>query len=174
MKISVKVAELRRFYAPQKFGSLIQNPLINQIMRICTVSIIVLATSFQLFSATPVRSQTIDQTKVSIQLNNGSLVEAFNKIEAQSSFHFFYNKKDIKGINNLNISEQDQSIADVLKTLLANTSLSFKQVYKQILITNEPQNSGQVASPNKTNERNVSQFAKIPVAGKVTDSKGQG
>jgi len=173
MKISVKIAELWRFYTPKKFGSLIQNPLINQIMRICTVSIIVLATSFQLFSATPVKSQTIDQTKVSIQLNNGSLVEAFNKIEAQSSFHFFYNKKDIKGINNLNISEEDQSIADVLKTLLANTSLSFKQVYEQILITNEPKSNVQATGTTKAGEVPIAEFAKISIAGKVTDTKGQ-
>jgi TonB-linked SusC/RagA family outer membrane protein len=173
MKFSVKIAEVQRFFTPLKFGLLIQKSLINKIMRICVVPIIVLATSFQLLSATPVKSQSIDETKISLELKNAQLIDAFSKIEAQSNFHFAYHKKDVKDIVNLNVSEHDQTVTDILKVLLANTSLTFKQVDKQILISSEPRNAASQSTAKETAKENAAQAPKIAVSGKVTDAKNQ-
>lgn len=170
MKFSVNNTEEWCFCAPSKFGLLIQKPIIKKIMRICIVPIIVLTTSLQLFAAAPVKSQNIAQTTVNLELKNGRLIEAFNKIEAQTDFHFMYRKKDVNEINNLSISEQNQSIANVLKILLSNTALTFKQINKQILITSEPKgSSGNI----KAAEDAGSVAARISISGKVTDSKNQ-
>jgi len=174
MKISVKVAELSRFFTPKKFGITIQKPRINQIMRICAVPIIVLATSFQLFAATFVKSQGIDQTKVSLDVKNARLTDVFTKIEAQSNFHFAYQRNDVKDINNINLSEHDQTVADVLRMLFVNTSLSFKQVDKQIVISVESKSgSTQQTTKGSNAPATTTQFAKIAISGKVTDANGQ-
>src|ERR1700754_2271141 len=120
MKFSVNDAEMPRFFALSNFGQLIQNNLIINIMRICVVQFLVLATSLQLFAATTGNSQSIAQTKVSLELKNASLVDAFNQIEAQTTFRFAYHKKDVKDITGLTLLVQSQSVADVLKSLFAN------------------------------------------------------
>jgi TonB-linked SusC/RagA family outer membrane protein len=171
MKFSVKDAEVSGFFIPRKFGSWIQKPLITKIMRVCVVPIILLATSFQLFAATPVKSQSIDQTIVNIDLKNAQLIEAFKKIEEQSNFHFAYLKKDVKDITNLNLTEHDESVADVLKALLANTSLSFKQKDRQILIQAKTADA-QTATNNPT-DPNTAALPKVSIYGKVLDGKGQ-
>lgn len=79
MKISVHSTEERYCYIPLKFGRIFQNPLTNKIMRICVVSILVLTTSLQLLLANSVKSQSIDQTKVKMELKNSSLVDALER-----------------------------------------------------------------------------------------------
>lgn len=169
MKISVNSAEARYCYIPLNFGRIFQNSLTNKIMRICIVSILVLTTSLQLLSANPVKSQSIDQTKVKIELKNGSLMDAIKKIQAQSNYRFIYSNKDIRDIKNLTYASSEQSIANVLKALLANTSLSFKQIDNKISIT---------PMTNNTSEAGVKTLSTVNVidkviTGNVTDEAGQ-
>src|ERR1700761_8570705 len=111
MKFSVNDAEMPRFFTLSNFGRLIQKPLIINIMRICVVPILVLATSLQLLAATRGNSQSIAQTKVNLELKNASLLDAFSQIESQTAFRFAYHKKDVKDVNGLNLSAQNQTVA---------------------------------------------------------------
>ncbi|MFI5139859.1 MAG: SusC/RagA family TonB-linked outer membrane protein [Sphingobacteriales bacterium] len=141
-------------------------------MRIGIVSMFVLVTSIPVFSATSAKSQAIDQVEVNITLKNESLVKAFRKIEAQSPFHFMYRNEDVKYVRNLEITANNQSVAAILKAILSNTSLNFRQVDNQILITRStPENStsGDVSS-GLVNEPMVA--PKGVIKGVVTDSKG--
>lgn len=169
MKISVNSAEARYCYIPLKFGRTFQNSLTNKIMRICVVSILVLTTSLQLLSANPVKSQSIEQTKVKMELKNSSLVDAIKKIEAQSNYRFIYSNKDVRAIRNLTYASSEQSIASVLKTLLSNTSLSFKQIDNKISITVVPENA---TVANVKNLTTVNAIDKT-ITGNVTDEAGQ-
>lgn len=179
MKISVHSAEERYCYTPLKFGRIFQNSLTNKIMRICVVSILVLTTSLQLLSANPVKSQSIDQTKVKMELKNGSLMDAIKKIEAQTTYRFIYSNKDVRAVKNLNYVSSEQSIANVLKTLLSNTSLGFKQIDNKISITAMPvaeslaiaKDLGSVAI-DKTITGNVTDDAGLPLIGVSVAIKG--
>ena len=62
------------------------------------------------------------------------LVDAFQKIEAQSPFHFMYRNEEVKNIRNLNLPLTQKNVEDVLKIILSNTDLTFRQVNNQILI----------------------------------------
>ncbi|MDR3695387.1 hypothetical protein, partial [Mucilaginibacter sp.] len=111
MNFSLVFADLRHFLKfPLRFH-LLTDPNIKQFMRIGIVSLFVLVTSIPVFSATPAKSQAIDQVEVNISLKNESLVKAFRKIEAQSPFHFMYRNEDVKYVQNLEISAKNQSVA---------------------------------------------------------------
>ena len=131
MKISVNSAEERYCYTPLKFGRIFQNSLTNKIMRICVVSILVLTTNLQLLSASPVKSQSIDQTKVKMELKNGSLMDAIKKIEAQTTYRFIYSNKDVRAVKNLNYVSSEQSIANILKTLLYHIAFEYLITFSQ-------------------------------------------
>ncbi|MDO3628838.1 SusC/RagA family TonB-linked outer membrane protein [Mucilaginibacter sp. BT774] len=140
-------------------------------MRIGIISIFILATSIPVFSATPAKSQTIEQVAVNITLKNESLVKAFHKIESQSPFHFMYRNEDVKDVRNLEITASNQSLAVFLKTILSNTSLKFRQIDNQILITKS--NPDKIAADGKTDAANDGIVAsKGVIKGTVTDAKG--
>lgn len=172
MNFSLVFADLRHFLKfPLRFH-LLTDPNIKQFMRIGIVSLFVLVTSIPVFSATPAKSQAIDQVEVNISLKNESLVKAFRKIEAQSPFHFMYRNEDVKYVQNLEISAKNQSVAAFLKSILSNTSLNFRQIDNQILITKSKQEnstSGNV-STTPVNESIVASTGVIK--GTVTDTKG--
>jgi iron complex outermembrane receptor protein len=129
----------------------------------------ILATSIPVFSAAPVKSQTIDQVAVSLTLKNESLVKAFHKIESQSSFHFMYRNDDVKDILNLDIAASNKSIAVVLKAILSNTLLKFRQIDDQILITKS--NQDKAATGEKADVTTDIVASKGIIKGTVTDSK---
>lgn len=104
-------------------------------MRIGVITVtILIATPVQLLFALPVRSQPIGQVEVKIGLKNETLVDAFQKIEAQSPFHFMYRNEEVKNIKNLNLPVSQKNVEQVLKIILSKTSLTFRQVNNQILI----------------------------------------
>lgn len=143
-------------------------------MRIGIVSLIILTTSVQLFSATPVKGQPIDQVEISIELKNESLVKAFQKIEAKSPFHFMYRNEEVKNIRNLHTPFGKQSVAALLKTILSNTSLNFRQIDNRILITTSGlENSDFISESNEPFNELINASKDVVVKGQVIDAKGE-
>lgn len=134
---------------------------------------ILLFSSINMFGI-PLRSQDIYKARINLELKNESLVSAFKKIEARSSFYFMYRDEDVRNVNNLVIPNSKQSIADFLKILLASTHLSFKQVDQRILITrNNPQNSP-TPPENKNLDRKLSpEVNYAAISGLVTNGNGE-
>jgi TonB-linked SusC/RagA family outer membrane protein len=128
-----------------------------------------LITSVQLLYAGSVKSQTIDEVEITIELRHVSLVQAFSKIEAQSPFHFMYRDEDIKNIRNLNLAPGKHTVAECLKLLLANTSLIFRQIDNHILVKRESQRPPAAASALNT----VVTTYDREIKGKVTNAHGE-
>ena len=172
MKFYIISADLRQFFNFPFSFRLLTAPNINHFMRIGIVTLFILATSIPVFSAAPAKSQAIEQVEVNITLKNESLVKAFRKIEAQSPFHFMYRKEDVMSVRNLDITA-NQSVAAFLKTILLNTSLSFRQIDNQILITkSNPNNSAQSTVTTGAVNDDLAVASKGLIKGTVTDSKG--
>ena len=95
---------------------------------------IFITTSAQLLFAMPLKSQPINEVKVTLSLNNETLIQAFKKIEDSTGYHFMYRKDEVKNIRNLKLPVTKLSIEEFLKIALAKTSLTYKQVKDQILI----------------------------------------
>jgi len=123
----------------------------------------------------PLRSQDIYKVQINLELKNESLINAFKKIEAGSSFYFMYRDEDVKNINNLNIPYSKQSIADFLKLILAHTSLSFKQVDQRILINHKnSQNSTNQPETTNYSQKSSDVFEDSVVSsGLVTNGNGE-
>lgn len=162
---------------PSKRRSLFEKPFIKNLMRIGIITVaIFIATSVQLLCALPSKSQPIDQVQVKIGLKNETLVGAFQKIEAQTSFHFMYRDAEVKNIRNLNLPVTQKNVEQLLKIILSKTSLTFRQVNNQILIIesfNTPQDSKKVSNISME-EYNLPFTAEANIiSGKVTNSTGE-
>ncbi len=142
---------------------------IKYIMRIGFISLALLLTSFQLLLALPVKSQKISSVKVRMELKNETLLSAFKKIEKQTSFRFVYRKGELKTLPSKNISSSIYTVEQVLKMLLEDTDLSFKQVDNNVLIQAiDTQTAGSV----NLNESKES-VADIVIRGQITDTQGE-
>lgn len=141
------------------------------LLKPCLLFTLVIPAAIHPLSAMP--SQDINLVEINLELNSESLLQAFQKIEAVSSFHFMYRREEVKDIRNLTLTAGRRSIAACLKIILANTALAFKQVDRRILISlKTPQNtiviqtSGEAApaSPEKPMDK--------VITGQVTDADG--
>ncbi len=144
-----------------------KTPKIKYIMRIGFMSLALLLTSFQLLLALPVKSQKINAVEVRIELKNETLLSAFKKIEEQTSFRFVYRKGELKTLPSKNISASTYTVEQVLKMLLEDTDLTFKQVDNNVLI--QASDIPTVTSLDESKEP----VADIVIRGQITDTKGE-
>ncbi len=171
MNLSLLTEEFHNFFKPafkKKFP--LETLIAKHIMRIGIVTAtILITTSVQLLFATPIKSQPINEVKVTLGLNNETLIQAFQKIEANTGYHFMYRKDEVKNIRNLNLPISNLSVEDFLKIALAKTSLTYKQVRDQILIMRSKKLISYSTLNDYPEPDNIN--ANI-VSGKVTDGKG--
>lgn len=75
---------------------------------------------------------------VSINKYDATLEECIKSIELQTDLGFFYNSRQVKKIDGINIQMQDAMVSDVLDELLAGTKLCYEIENSVILIKNKP------------------------------------
>lgn len=110
-----------------------------------------------------VYSQT---TRLSVELENTSLQELFEKIADQSDFQFIYNDEEIREVKNLNARFEGATVEYILETVLRDVDLEYKVINDVVVI---------VPSPGKTSKRHELEKAgqqKKIIRGKVTDESG--
>ena len=98
--------------------------------------------------------------KITMQLNEITLVDLFEQIEEETEFRFIYYSPDIKEQVKVSGVFNDAYVQEILDQCLENTGLSYKISDKHIIIKPKPSNS----IPQKTKT--------ITISGKVTDEKG--
>lgn len=96
-------------------------------------------------------------SKVSVNVKNGTLSEIFSQIEAQSNYRFFYQNEQILNVDRKSVDVNDKNVEELVKSLLYDTGLSYKFVDRNIIIY------------PKSEEATFAQ-QQIPVSGKVTDT----
>ena len=96
-------------------------------------------------------TQSIAKETVTVGLQNEPLVTGIKKIEDQSVFRFFYRKADTRQFKELYLLPKQRTVEQTLKEMLVNTSFSFRQIDKHILLERD--------------------FSKGSVSGVVVDSK---
>ncbi|MCX6219732.1 MAG: TonB-dependent receptor [Bacteroidia bacterium] len=106
-------------------------------------------------------AETYSQTtKLTLNENNSTLLNILRSIEEQSEFKFFYNEKvDVN--RPVSVEVNQKSIVDILDKVLANTSVKYKVIGRQIALYDKNEM-----------EPFISEQLSKKVAGKVTDSKG--
>jgi TonB-dependent starch-binding outer membrane protein SusC len=113
----------------------------------------------------------ISKVIVNIAIKNESLISALQKIEAKTGYHFMYSKEDLRDIDHLTVAAGKRSVEELLKIMLSNTPLTYKQLENRILIIRRPQPAVReaVALQNELNPLAVKNI----VTGQVTNDKGE-
>lgn len=79
-------------------------------------------------------AQRIQDVKISLDLKNVSLKTALQSIETLTPFKFLAKAEDIEAGPTVTVVVRDQSVQNVLETILTKRNLQFEQVEKNILI----------------------------------------
>lgn len=108
-------------------------------------------------------------TKLSLNLDEVTVKEAFRQIERNSEFVFFYNEDYIDVNRKVNINVRDEKIETVLNEILKGTKNTYKIYDRQIVIS--PPEKKELPTPMKSGSE-VEQSQKKEISGIVKDSKG--
>lgn len=139
------------------------------LMKLTSLLCAVLGTGLQLVMANELKSQNLDEVKVTLELKNESLKSAFRKIEQQTVFRFAYNKKEVDGYNDLSLQKSAYTVQQVLETLLSGTKLGFKTIRNNIIIVSDEEEKNK--SPESGLPGNPV-LADGTIKGKITNEKG--
>ena len=90
--------------------------------------------------------QSILQNSITVELNGLTIPQAIQKIESHSSIRFSYGHNFTNSIQKVDINFADETLENVLKSILANTNFNFRLVDDQIVLY---QNSKQKSNPVK-------------------------
>jgi TonB-linked SusC/RagA family outer membrane protein len=165
MNFSVQYAE--RMSDPglaARLAGLIREPIVKQLMRISVVLAGILLTSLQLLQANPARGQGADDVKLTLELNEESLASALRKIESLTPFRFVYRKEEIREISNISLVKAERTVTETLSLILENTSFTFRQMKKNILI---------VRKEDGRSENTDAPLIEHTISGKVVDDSGE-
>lgn len=103
-------------------------------MRLSVIVLVALTVTAGVLTAAPARGQQIEKVQVDIELKGEPLQAALLKIERQTPFTFLYRSEEVAKVRSLYVPHGKMSVSELLQTLLAGTSLVFKQVDNRIVI----------------------------------------
>ncbi|TXD62609.1 TonB-dependent receptor [Polaribacter sp. IC066] len=105
-------------------------------------------------------NDSFSQKKVTLNLQDVTLKKALSEIKKQTNFKFLYRNKEIDIFQKVTLKTNKESILTTLKTLFKNTSIDFKVIEKQIILTKRELN------PDETSLQN------IKISGTIKDKNG--
>lgn len=123
-----------------------------------------------MFCLASVTASTYSQnTRLDINLRQGTMLDLIQQIESTSEFFFYYQKEELKEIDNINLEARDATVMDVLDRALAGTSFNYRILDRYIVVRKNGNSFvDDVISPEQVSAL-VQQQA---VSGKVTDEEG--
>src|SRR5215831_2232889 len=144
--------------------------------------IILLVCSFSLQS---IANNGFAQERITLRLENSTFRKAFKAIEKQTSFRFVYNEEVLPPDQKVSISVQSEPVNDVMKQLLANTSLTYKIFGSDLIVISSSINDltatknlpafdvkGRVVNSNNEPAARVSVLEKGTTNGTITKEDG--
>ena len=107
------------------------------------------------------------ETKLSLNVDEITLKEAFKQIEKKSEFVFFYNEDYIDVYRKVSLKAKDESVESILSELLEGSQNTFKLYDRQIVIL-----PPEVKVSPSTIKSSTNAEQKKDISGMVKDSKG--
>lgn len=112
------------------------------------------------------QQMSIKETKISLNLRNASLQQAFAAIESETDFRFSYERKDLDDGLKINIVRNEGSLEDVLMDISQNSNLKFRRINQNIHVSKKKFREQVIAE--------VSEYLQtISVTGRVTSEEDQ-
>ncbi|WP_103866490.1 TonB-dependent receptor [Aquimarina sp. I32.4] len=107
------------------------------------------------------------QTKLDIDVKNGTLEELFDQIHSQSEFIFFYKDDVVNTLKKITVKRKQSNVIQILDEVFANTNLTYKIIDRQIVIS-------RIKKENGTKTFSESPLPmQVAVKGKVITSNGE-
>ena len=129
-------------------------------MRVSFVYVLMGLCSITMLWAEDVSGQSLDTIRVTVELNNETLPQLFDKIQAQTGLLFGYRQGEVDQVEPFTLARQTTSVKAILDVVLLNTNLQYKQVNNNVLVF------------EKKHEPLGTQLAIIPITGTVKDNAG--
>lgn len=129
-------------------------------MRIKLIAILLTACSIQL-------SAHVFGQRITLNERGVSLAEVLRKIEKQSGYTFFYNKKDLAGIGKISVAVKNEEIAHTLEKIFQGKSYGF-EIEENVIVLNRVAPAIQRSLQPESIKKKLQQVLR----GTVTDSSG--
>ncbi len=154
------------------------------LMRAGFVYIVIGLFSMTMLFAHVGKGQSLEEIKVTIELDNETLPQLFKKIQDQTTLVFGYRQQEIDKVSPLTLGNQTLTVKVLLDLVFEGTSLQYKQVNSSVIVfEKEPeplivnsareQISGTVTDKSGSPLPGVSIFIKGTTTGTVSDSNGK-
>ncbi|MFD1757848.1 TonB-dependent receptor [Rufibacter sediminis] len=112
---------------------------------------------------------TIQKTKITLSITNGTLQEFFRKVEAATLYKFTFDENELPDRAKVSVQAKNEPLDKVLEKVGATTNLEFKQVNNNIHVR-----SRKVTEVQPKANAEVMPQDGFRVSGKVTDENGAG
>src|SRR5690606_13514682 len=109
--------------------------------------------------------KTIEEVKVTLNLQEKTLLQFFNQVEARTDFKFTYNDDLVDLGRRLSIDEKDLSLYKVLEAVSRQVDLHFVQVNDNIHVMSARNEKGKSVK--------IAHLGDVTVTGIVTDANGE-
>jgi TonB-dependent starch-binding outer membrane protein SusC len=130
-----------------------------------------LTTVFLMFCLVSVTASTYSQsTRLNINLTDGTMVDLIQQIEENSEFFFYYQKEELKELDEINLEAQNATIMDILDKALESSEFSYSVLDRYIVVRKKGDSFGEDILASARNAAIAQQRA---VSGTVTDANGQ-
>lgn len=126
-----------------------------------------------LFVFSAVATETYSQsTKLSMSMNDVTIVDVLKSIEGQSEFRFFYTEK-LSAEQKISVDFKKKSVDEILAQLFKDTNISYQIVGRQIALFKSDKDP-ELLQQNQTKEikGKVSTYAREPIPGVTIIIKG--
>ena len=108
-------------------------------------------------------------TKITLDLNNVTVIKLIDEIESQTEFHFVYQIKDVNLNRIVSVKAKEETVPSILERIFGNTKTTHSVVDKQIFLKQR------VSAGNTLNKKVSTSLItqQMLVSGTVTDTNGQ-
>jgi len=124
-----------------------------------------------LFGIISVTASTYSQnTRLDISLKDGNMIDLIKQIEEKSEFFFYYQKEDLKEVNEITVELNDATVMDILDMALKGSKFDYRIVDRYIVLRQSGDSFGEDLLASA---RRLTESQQRTVSGKVTDESGQ-
>ncbi len=124
-----------------------------------------------MFCLVSITASTYSQnTRLDVSMKDGTMVDLIQQIEENSEFFFYYQKEELKKLDQINLEAQNATIMDILDKVLAGTSFDYSILDRYIVVRQKGDSFGKKLLASAVDAAIAQQRT---VSGTVTDAGGQ-
>jgi TonB-linked SusC/RagA family outer membrane protein len=137
-----------------------------QIMRITFIQILISTMLTGMAYSNTLNAQNILDKKVSISLNNTTLVDALTHLQKNDKVKFIYSSTAIDGLQKVSVNMENQSLKNVLDEILKSKGINYEVLQDRIVL-------GKTTNGTVSATASTTDAVAVPITGKVVDKNGE-